>query len=242
MINYLIPAILAATTPVTPFDVEVPNAMAGPWQEYFICLQANTLGPSRVVPRERRAFDEKVKVAIESCADVRAESKRDAEKLMQSDPAFADANVRAARIEHALANAELAQRNLFDINSPPESASQPTRAVPVVSKEARVSLGSIQIPDEISPAVVPYMLCMQSASGIPVYGMNDQLLNDPENKTDCQPVREKAVADGVRMLRNQRLGRNKREREAYVEKVLLNIDEFTRTKTQEELLEMLNED
>lgn len=88
---------------------------------------------------------------------------------------------------------------------------------------------SLEIPDEIAPAVMPYMLCQVASAGVPMYTEGKKALIPPPpgitKGSDCGAARAKAATDADRMLK--RAGRKgKAERGAYVEKVLRDMDEF----------------
>lgn len=88
---------------------------------------------------------------------------------------------------------------------------------------------SFDIPDEIAPAVIPYLLCRTASSGVPVYTQGKKALIAPPpgiaKGSDCSAARVKASADAHRMLRQAGRG-DKAERAGYVEKVLSDLDRF----------------
>ena len=116
-------------------------------------------------------------------------------------------------------------------------ASDGVEEIRVDDKQGAIRLNSLALPDEVSPAVFPYVLCLQSAAGIPMYGPDGELANSPDKPSDCAGVRSKALVDGVKMLERQNLMDNSTGRTRYVESVLADIDEFARPRTEEELQE-----
>ena len=89
-----------------------------------------------------------------------------------------------------------------------------------------VPLGSVNIPDEIAPAVAPYLQCLISSNGVEIRSP-DGTPQPPAVPagTDCTSRRVEAAQRADRMLRNQGRG-TRAERTAYVEAVLANVDRF----------------
>ena len=90
-------------------------------------------------------------------------------------------------------------------------------------------LASFDIPDEIAPAVIPYLLCRTASSGVPVYTQGKRALVAPPpgmaKGSDCSAARAKASADADRILR-QAGHADRAERAGYVEKTLSDLDKF----------------
>jgi hypothetical protein len=107
----------------------------------------------------------------------------------------------------------------------PEPVSAPGQ--PVVTREVRMA--SLTIPDEIAPAVLPYLDCLQARIDMRVYS-EGKLVPPPPGVTegsDCRPTREHARQDADTMLK--RLGgRGRGERAAFIERTLTSMDEFTK--------------
>ncbi|MFN3389242.1 MAG: hypothetical protein ACK40O_09925 [Allosphingosinicella sp.] len=95
---------------------------------------------------------------------------------------------------------------------------------PIRLPEAR----TLDIADEIAPAVIPYVLCLKASDGVPVYE-NGRRLKPPKGVApgdDCSGARAKAAADAETMLR--RLGgRSAAQRRAFIATALADIDAFT---------------
>jgi hypothetical protein len=81
-----------------------------------------------------------------------------------------------------------------------------------VSSTPQYRMARLAIPDEIAPAVRPYMQCLGAAR--------------PQG-SGCRAERAKAAADSDRMLR-RRGGRSKEARRALIEKTLAEVDAFHR--------------
>lgn len=73
-------------------------------------------------------------------------------------------------------------------------------------------LENISIPQEISPALMPYLACRQSAQGIALYDDDGKLMNPRTANQDCAPLREKARGKTIGILKDLMLGRNRTER------------------------------
>ena len=90
-----------------------------------------------------------------------------------------------------------------------------------------IGLGSIDIPDEIAPALLPYMNCRNVSAGIAVFSDGKRVAPPPGivKGSDCSAHRAKAAKDANLMLK--RAGRRgKKERAAFVEKALADFDRF----------------
>lgn len=98
--------------------------------------------------------------------------------------------------------------------------------VPVDSTEPafRAPANALIIPNDIAPAVQPYLACLYGARGIQVRGMDGsaQPATIPVG-TDCAPHRARASAHADRLLRNRGRGTTG-ERRAYIESVLAALD------------------
>jgi hypothetical protein len=113
------------------------------------------------------------------------------------------------------------------------AAAQP-EAAPVVQRQTTSDhrVASLDVPDEIAPAVLPYLQCKLSSAGIEVRSGR----NGPVEPTtvlrgaDCSRLREQAVARGERMLRDQRRG-TRTERLEFLERTLASIDRFAAAST-----------
>lgn len=104
----------------------------------------------------------------------------------------------------------------------PASASQPLNSITVP-----VMTGRLVIPDEIAPAVMPYMACKLRAAGVPVRKAGAPI--PPQSKPsgeNCAPVREKASRDALAMLERAKIN-PPQGRVAFVAKTLDQIDQFT---------------
>lgn len=73
-------------------------------------------------------------------------------------------------------------------------------------------LENISIPQELSPALMPYLNCRQTEQGIALYDADGKLMNPRDTKQDCGPLREKARGKTVGILKDLMLGRNRAER------------------------------
>lgn len=95
-------------------------------------------------------------------------------------------------------------------------------------------MGRLDIPDEIAPAVVPYLRCLIASAGVPVYTAGRESLIAPpqgvEKGSNCETFRTKARRDAHILLRRQG-GRDKQQRQVMIEATLTSIDDFQRAST-----------
>ncbi|HYE29752.1 MAG TPA: hypothetical protein VEA61_16155 [Allosphingosinicella sp.] len=92
-----------------------------------------------------------------------------------------------------------------------------------------VMRGSMDIPDEIAPAVLPYLNCQIASSGVPVYA-DGRRLPPPAGivkGSDCSAMRRQAATEADRMLRARGMASAARRR-AIVDDTLARMDEFHR--------------
>lgn len=73
-------------------------------------------------------------------------------------------------------------------------------------------LENISIPQELSPALMPYLACRQSEQGVALYDDEGKLMNPRSARKDCAPLRDKARGKTVGILKDLMLGRNRKER------------------------------
>ena len=88
-------------------------------------------------------------------------------------------------------------------------------------------LEAVNIPQELSPALMPYLVCLQTAQGVSLYDDDGKLLNPGNNKQDCDAVRTKSRGKVVGIMKDLYLGNNRKEREAVADYWLTRIDTLT---------------
>ena len=88
-------------------------------------------------------------------------------------------------------------------------------------------LARLDIPDEIAPAILPYLSCRMGSAGIPLRASRDgpELAPAVGLGADCSASRAEVARRAETMLREQRRG-SRSERRVYVERVLSNVDNF----------------
>ena len=103
-------------------------------------------------------------------------------------------------------------------------AAEPPAAPPL---ERRVLLRRLDIPDEIAPAIVPYMQCVMASRGVAQRASVDGPLVRPVAPVgaDCSSHRAQAARRAEDMLRTQGRG-DPAERTAFVERVLADVEAF----------------
>lgn len=107
-----------------------------------------------------------------------------------------------------------------------QPADAPIR-VPSLSPETD-AMGSFKIPDEIAPAVLPYVSCLAARARLPVLAHGKQLAAPATGGNgDCDEARKKASREAHLLL--QRQGRlSEEERRALIEGTLSGADAFMR--------------
>jgi hypothetical protein len=105
------------------------------------------------------------------------------------------------------------------------AAVQAAAAPPVM--ERAVPMERLEIPDEIAPAVVPYMRCLLASRGMTIRAPGHGAIQAPTAAvgTDCTPVRATAARNADTMLAAQHRG-NPAERTALIERTLASMDRF----------------
>ena len=106
-----------------------------------------------------------------------------------------------------------------------EPQAVPGGGAPVLHR--RVATAVLDIPDELAPAVVPYMNCLHASLGVSVSNERGVVPPPPgiSRGSDCADYRKRAQAYGEQLLR--RLGvRSRDERAARVDATLRNMDDF----------------
>lgn len=88
-------------------------------------------------------------------------------------------------------------------------------------------LASVNIPQELKPALMPYLVCRQTEQGVSLYDKDGELLNPSNAKRDCDVVREKSRGKVVGLMKDLYLGRNRTERLAVADYWLTRIDNLT---------------
>jgi hypothetical protein len=105
----------------------------------------------------------------------------------------------------------------------------PTAASPAAQPAtvARAApLGRLTIPDQIAPAVVPYLQCLYASHGVEIRSSDGRPQRPAVARgADCSAQRLEASQRAEQMLRNQHRG-SREERDRFVERVLASIDSF----------------
>lgn len=99
---------------------------------------------------------------------------------------------------------------------------------PVRTAETAEKIGSIEVPDEIAPAIGPYITCRIMASGTPLIVEGKPVNYNLPGQTDCAKVRENAAVESDKLLTRRGMN-DEAERQAFVDKVLADADSFTAT-------------
>ena len=96
---------------------------------------------------------------------------------------------------------------------------------PVIQRN--LAIAKLVIPDEIAPAVVPYMGCLFARQGVEVRGTLDPRPKNVAKGGDCSERRDLAARNADKMLR--RLGgRSVEQRHEFIENTLVAMEEFSK--------------
>jgi hypothetical protein len=90
-----------------------------------------------------------------------------------------------------------------------------------------VPQNSFDIPDEIAPALIPYLRCRLASAG-QTEKSDGRVVAPPKGiakGSNCSAFREQAARNADRMLRTQG-GRSSAERKAFIDKALQDMDQF----------------
>ena len=93
---------------------------------------------------------------------------------------------------------------------------------------------SLTIPDELYPAVEPYMICRHPSLG-PRPSEAANAVSDPVATESCEALRVRGTIDGIRILRSRKIGSDDEQLREQMLQLFAQIDEFLRLPTVEEL-------
>ena len=97
--------------------------------------------------------------------------------------------------------------------------------------ESAASVRSFDIPDEIAPAVIPYLQCLIASAGTPLYAEGrNRPIAPPKGigkGSDCAAFRLQAAKNADRLLRENG-NKSKAERRALIEATLAGLEDFQR--------------
>jgi hypothetical protein len=114
---------------------------------------------------------------------------------------------------------------LFALQTAHAAAAEPVPQATLVRKPVMES--RLVIPDEIAPAVLPYLGCLMARDGVQVRGRMDPRPPGVGPGADCGPFRNRAAHEADLAL--TRLGgRSPEERARLIESTLASIDDFNR--------------
>ena len=101
----------------------------------------------------------------------------------------------------------------------------PVTQAAALKKADKTETHSLHIPDEVAPAVEPYLQCRLQSLGATVKGTNGKTV-DPvvEKGGDCSALRAKAAIDADALL--VKAGKDAADRTAMVQDTLKSIDDF----------------
>jgi hypothetical protein len=118
--------------------------------------------------------------------------------------------------------------------SPAADAERPPVAAQLQSAPPNTELheemvASVNIPDEIAPAIIPYVNCQIASAGVPVYADGRRVAPPPGivKGSDCGAMRRKAARNADRMLREQGMA-SRKARRALIDRTLAAMDAFQR--------------
>lgn len=189
-----------------PPSISVPDAIAPQWERYLLCVQGETMGKSRVLPSDAAIFEERLQEGVAKCAELRTRLTTEANEAMQSEPAYADPEVRAAAIEKALDGVIEGQRGLSRMvysETNQSGDAQPT-ARPI-DRAPVASVASPSYPYEIKDQVDEYLSCLTMDGQMRPF--ENGVSNEEQATQDlarCKRGREQAEKASVKILSKER--------------------------------------
>lgn len=108
--------------------------------------------------------------------------------------------------------------------APPVTAPSPERDDETADRTV-TRTHSLDVPDEIVPAVMPYMLCVIAKQGGPVHS-DGKLLDLSDQPENCDILRSHAVENGADLYRAYGIGTTTEDRSARVLAFLKQFDEL----------------
>lgn len=105
-------------------------------------------------------------------------------------------------------------------------ASAPSAPPPPVLRREQ-AMARLVIPDQIAPAILPYLRCRLDSIGQPVYSGTGgpRVQSSVPVGADCSSARTEAARRAEQMLVEQRRG-DAAERRAFIERALVDVDTF----------------
>ena len=219
---------------------EINPVVAPHFRRYVDCIEGH-VRDHVVQPAStdvlRDAYDE----AVAACREVRRTQYAQAERALRRSRTIADAEARHRAVDDAFraddrtrnqygeaVRREMREQQSLEARLDPSAttASKPETDRPVATTD--VPMARLNIPNEIAPAVVPYVGCVLASRGIEVRGSPDGA--DPRRPSaaigaDCTPQRAEAARRADEMLRSQHRG-DRDQRRALIERALADVDAF----------------
>jgi hypothetical protein len=211
--------------------VSIPDGVAPSVTPYLECLRAKNGERLSGPVGDPDLLDAARDAAIADCRDVRIAVAKQADDVLRTQGHKADS--RRQTIESVLRGFEDffggdALRRV--IAQGPGAAAPPgtTYAVPVqVSGPQRIGQGRLEIPDEIAPAIVPYLNCLAASRGIAVRGSNAGTTGIIVG-SDCSSQRLLAAKQSDMLLKRS-TRKTRKQRLAMIEATLEAADRFLKT-------------
>lgn len=219
---------------------EINPVVAPHFRRYAGCIEDH-VRDHVVQPASTAVLREAYDQAVSACADVRRTEYEQAERALARSRTIADAGERRRAVDEAFRAAdrtrnqygeavrrEMREQQSLEARLDPSAvaAAKLETDQPVVSTD--VPVARLNIPDEIGPAIQPYLDCLFASRGTIFRPGADGFGPRPPGVTagsDCTPQREEAARRADQLLRSRGRG-NRDQRRALIETTLANADNF----------------
>ena len=207
-----------------PVSLVLPDIIAPALAKYMSCLLGKQGRRSSSSEQGSEAGIAHPKVF---CETERRLSKSSALRLL-SQKNFLDESRRDAFVETHLSGIErfVDPKAKSMIGAHDSNSNRSQMPKPVAVTEEDVPVGKpLEIPDAIAPAVVPYLICLQSAAGMPI-SINGELQFSPPKAEGCGAVRAQSARDARALLRARKVRSDAEEQSKFIEDTLVSIENF----------------
>jgi hypothetical protein len=217
---------------------EINPAVQPYFHRYTECIETY-VRERAVQPASTTVLDELYDAAVPACAEVRRHQYAGAERALRRSHQYGDPGDRLRILEDTFHTGDRV-RNQYGAAVRREMAAQAadtrTESQIAADKESQRPppptlasdrpMGHLNIPDEIAPAIVPYVNCVMASRGVQMRSSGNavQAPAVPAG-SDCTPARAEAARQADAMLAGQHRG-SRQQRQALIERTLTNVDNF----------------
>jgi hypothetical protein len=219
---------------------EINPAVQPYFHRYTECIETY-VRQRAVQPASTAALRELYDAAVPACAEVRRHEYEGAARALRRSRQFGDADDRQRILEETFRSAdrvrnqygaavrrEMREQQAMDALPPSEvaAAKEGRNLTPLATDRP---LGRLNIPDEIAPAIGPYVNCVVASRGMQMRSSGNAVQTPAVPVgADCAPVRAEAARRAEAILVSQRRG-SREQRQALIERTLASVDAFATT-------------